>query len=98
MWTRRRSGGGAGYEIKTRKPDPPRVYAKPSTQRNQDRRPDQESQVRSRDSRWPCRRGPGKVEKTGKASGLRKRHALQGPIDDAFLDPFPCCPARLGRP
>ena len=24
----------------------------------------------------------------GKAAGLRKTHALQGPIDDAFLDPF----------
>jgi pimeloyl-ACP methyl ester carboxylesterase len=28
------------------------------------------------------------VAKNGPASGLRKTHALQGPIDDAFLDPF----------
>lgn len=28
------------------------------------------------------------VAKGGKASGLFKTHALQGPIDDAFLDPF----------
>jgi hypothetical protein len=29
-----------------------------------------------------------KVDKNGRASGLHKIHALQGPIDDAFLDPF----------
>jgi hypothetical protein len=28
------------------------------------------------------------VGSSAAASGLRKRHALQGPIDDAFLDPF----------
>ena len=28
------------------------------------------------------------VAKNGPADGLRKTHALQGPIDDAFLDPF----------
>ena len=32
--------------------------------------------------------GTWKVEKTGPVAGLRKIHALQGPIDDAFLDPF----------
>jgi len=29
-----------------------------------------------------------KVAKSGKQAGLRKTYALQGPIDDAFLDPF----------
>jgi hypothetical protein len=29
-----------------------------------------------------------KVEKNAKEAGLHKTHALQGPIDDAFLDPF----------
>jgi pimeloyl-ACP methyl ester carboxylesterase len=29
-----------------------------------------------------------KVDKNGRAPGLHKTHALQGPIDDAFLDPF----------
>jgi hypothetical protein len=29
-----------------------------------------------------------KVDKNGMESGLHKTHALQGPIDDAFLDPF----------
>lgn len=29
-----------------------------------------------------------KLAKAGKWAGLRKTHALQGPIDDAFLDPF----------
>jgi pimeloyl-ACP methyl ester carboxylesterase len=29
-----------------------------------------------------------KVDKNGLAPGLHKTHALQGPIDDAFLDPF----------
>src|SRR5206468_9885133 len=28
------------------------------------------------------------VAKIGPPSGLHKTHALQGPIDDAFLDPF----------
>ncbi|HAM72437.1 MAG TPA: hypothetical protein DCM86_12415 [Verrucomicrobiales bacterium] len=30
----------------------------------------------------------GRWEPAGKADGLRKRHGLQGPIDDAFLDSF----------
>ena len=29
-----------------------------------------------------------KVDKNGVLAGLHKQHALQGPIDDAFLDPF----------
>jgi hypothetical protein len=29
-----------------------------------------------------------KVDKNGMEAGLHKTHALQGPIDDAFLDPF----------
>jgi len=29
-----------------------------------------------------------KVDKNGTQAGLHKTHALQGPIDDAFLDPF----------
>ena len=29
-----------------------------------------------------------RVDTRGKQAGLRKTHALQGPIDDAFLDPF----------
>jgi len=29
-----------------------------------------------------------KVDKNGKQPGLHKTHALQGPIEDAFLDPF----------
>src|SRR5438876_4689918 len=29
-----------------------------------------------------------KVDKSGKQPGLHKMHALQGPIEDAFLDPF----------
>jgi hypothetical protein len=29
-----------------------------------------------------------KADKNGMAAGLHKTHALQGPIDDAFLDPF----------
>jgi hypothetical protein len=32
--------------------------------------------------------GTWKVEKDGVRAGLHKTHALQGPIDDAFLDPF----------
>jgi hypothetical protein len=28
------------------------------------------------------------VEKNGREAGLHKTHALQGPIDDAFMDPF----------
>jgi hypothetical protein len=32
--------------------------------------------------------GTWKVEKDRVRAGLRKTHALQGPIDDAFLDPF----------
>ncbi len=32
--------------------------------------------------------GAWRVARTTKPAGLRKTHALQGPIDDAFLDPF----------
>jgi pimeloyl-ACP methyl ester carboxylesterase len=32
--------------------------------------------------------GTWKADKPGRPAGLHKTHALQGPIDDAFLDPF----------
>lgn len=32
----------------------------------------------------------GKWAKAGQADGLRKRHALQGPVDDAFMESFLC--------
>ena len=34
------------------------------------------------------RRARGRWIRTAARSGLHKTHALQGPIDDAFLDPF----------
>src|SRR5260370_12527265 len=47
--------------------------------------------LKVRSGAWITRQktsGAWKVEQSGAWAGLHKTHALQGPIDDAFLDPF----------
>ena len=52
------------------------------------RRADAEGEVRSRDHAAEDGAARGRSRRTAPGPGLHKTHALQGPIDDAFLDPF----------
>jgi pimeloyl-ACP methyl ester carboxylesterase len=81
-----RSNGGAQYEIKTK--NLTRLTLRETEHAHTIRidgaelrvKPEPEIALEKTGGVW-------KVEKSGKP-GLRKTHALQGPIDDAFLDPF----------
>ena len=54
---------------------------------HRDRRPEPQGEGRRHDHFAQDRRR-WKVDRNGALPGLHKTHALQGPIDDAFLDPF----------
>lgn len=82
-----RASGGARYEIRTH-----------NVSRLVLRETEHAKQVTIDGQALTVKPGPGialqkaagtwKVEKGGAWAGLHKTHALQGPIDDAFLDPF----------
>ena len=82
-----RTGGGASYDIKTR--NLTRLALRETEHAKEIRidgeilkvKPASEIALERNGSAW-------KVVKNGRESGLHKTHALQGPIDDAFLDPF----------
>ena len=82
-----RTGGGASYDIKTK--NLTRLvlreteHAREITIDGPDLKvtAGPEIMLARNDSNW-------KVAKNGPERGLHKTHALQGPIDDAFLDPF----------
>ena len=82
-----RAGGGASYDIKTR--NLTRLVLRETEHAKEIRidgenlkvKPASEITLQRYSSAW-------RVDKNGRESGLRKTHALQGPIDDAFLDPF----------
>jgi hypothetical protein len=82
-----RTDGGVSYDIKTK--NVARLVLRETEHAKKIKIDGQDLKVKSgaeitlgRDgSTW-------KVDRSGRASGLHKTHALQGPIDDAFLDPF----------
>ncbi len=82
-----RTGGGASYDIKTR--NLTRLALRETEHAKEIRidgeilkvKPASEIALERNGSAW-------KVVKNGAESGLHKTHGLQGPIDDAFLDPF----------
>jgi pimeloyl-ACP methyl ester carboxylesterase len=82
-----RTGGGASYDIKTR--NLTRLALRETEHAKEIRidgvnlkvKPASEIVLERDGSAW-------KVDKNARESGLHKTHALQGPIDDAFLDPF----------
>jgi pimeloyl-ACP methyl ester carboxylesterase len=82
-----RTDGGAAYDIKTK--NLTRLVLRETDHASEIKIDDQTLKVKAAPEITLDRNGPTwKVVKNGPESGLHKTHALQGPIDDAFLDPF----------
>ncbi|MBZ5625859.1 MAG: hypothetical protein LAQ69_45285 [Acidobacteriia bacterium] len=82
-----RSGDGAVYDIKTK--NLTRLVVRETEQAKEIKIDGQDLKVKSGPEITLARNGSTwKVDKNGRASGRHKAHALQGPIDDTFLDPF----------
>src|SRR6266404_5844657 len=82
-----RTGGGASYHIKTT--NLTRLVLRETDHAKDINIDGQNLKVKSAPEITLARNGTAwKVDTHGKESGLHKTHALQGPIDDAFLDPF----------
>jgi len=82
-----RSGGGAAYEIKTRNVS--RLVLNETEHAREIKIDGQTLKVKAAPEITLQKTAAAwKVDKNGLQSGLHKTHALQGPIDDAFLDPF----------
>ncbi len=82
-----RTEGGAQYEIKTK--NLTRLTLRETEHAKTIRIDGQELRVKAAPEIVLQKTGSAwKVDKNTKLAGLHKTHALQGPIDDAFLDPF----------
>jgi len=82
-----RTGGGAAYDIKTK--NLTRLVLRETEHAREIRMDGQTLQVKAGPEIRLDKNGSAwKVVKNVGESGLHKTHALQGPIDDAFLDPF----------
>jgi pimeloyl-ACP methyl ester carboxylesterase len=82
-----RTDGGAAYDIKTK--NLTRLVLRETDHASEIKIDDQTLKVKAAPEITLDRNGTTwKVVKNGSESGLHKTHALQGPIDDAFLDPF----------
>src|SRR5260221_4806371 len=82
-----RTGGGASYDIKTK--NLTRLVLRETGNASEIRIDGQTLRVKAAPQLTLGKNGATwKVARNGPASGLHKTHALQGPIDDAFLDPF----------
>ena len=82
-----RNEGGATYDIKTK--NLTRLVLRETEQAREIKIDGQTLKVKSGPEITLDRSGSKwKVVRNGPESGLHKTHALQGPIDDAFLDPF----------
>jgi len=82
-----RNDGGATYDIKTK--NLTRLVLRETEHAREIKIDGQTLKVNMGPEITLDRSGPAwTVAKNGPASGLHKTHALQGPIDDAFLDPF----------
>lgn len=83
----RRSNGGAAYEIQTK--NLTRLVLRETGNARDIKIDGQTLKVKPAPEITLARNGSAWTEmKTAPESGLHKTHALQGPIDDAFLDPF----------
>lgn len=83
----RRSPGGASYDIKTR--NLTRLALRETDRAREIAIDGQTVKVQGAPEITLARNGHAwSVVPGGHPAGLHKRHALQGPIDDAFLDPF----------
>jgi len=82
-----RTFGGAAYDIKTKNLS--RLVLRETEHAREIKIDGQTLNVKAAPEITLDRNGlTWKVVKNGPESGLHKAHALQGPIDDAFLDPF----------
>jgi pimeloyl-ACP methyl ester carboxylesterase len=82
-----RTNTGSTYEIKTR--NVTRLVLRETDRAREIRIDGQTVKVKSAPEISLARKGGAwKPDKNGSPQGLHKTHALQGPIDDAFLDPF----------
>jgi pimeloyl-ACP methyl ester carboxylesterase len=82
-----RADGGKSYDIKTRNVS--RLVLRETDHANDIKIDGQELKVRAGAEIALQKTGTAwKVDRSMKQRGLHKTHALQGPIDDAFLDPF----------
>ncbi len=82
-----RTDGGASYDIKTK--NLTRLVLRETGSAREIKVDGQTLQVKAGPEITLDRNGATwKVASNGPESGLHKTHALQGPIDDAFLDPF----------
>jgi pimeloyl-ACP methyl ester carboxylesterase len=85
----RRTDGGASYDLKTK--NLTRLALRETGNAREIKIDGQTLAVKAGPEITLARNGSGAdwaVVKNEPASGLHKRHALQGPIDDAFMDPF----------
>lgn len=82
-----RTGGGTAYDIKTN--NLTRLVLRETGRAKEIKIDGQTLKVKAGAEITLARNGlEWKVDKNGTAAGLHKTHALQGPIDDAFMDPF----------
>ncbi len=82
-----RSDGGKLYDIKTK--NLTRLVLRETEHANEIKIDGQDLKVKSgREITLQKTASAWKVDKNNAQPGLHKTHALQGPIDDAFLDPF----------
>ena len=82
-----RTSGGASYDIKTK--NLTRLVLRETEHAKEIKIDGQTLKVKAAPEITLARNGSAwKVDKNGREPGLHKTHALQGPIDDAFLDPF----------
>jgi hypothetical protein len=82
-----RTSGGASYEIKTT--NLTRLVLRETGHAREIKIDGQSLKVKSAPEITLARHASSwKVDKNGREPGLHKTHAQQGPIDDAFLDPF----------
>ena len=83
----RRTGGGVSYDLKTK--NLTRLALRETANAREIVIDGQRMKVKGAPEITLARTGATwKIVKNGPESGLHKTHALQGPIDDAFLDPF----------
>ena len=80
-----RSEGGSRFDVKTK--NLARLTLREMAQAKEVRLDGQSLKVRGRAELSFEKRG-GTWKPAGNATGLHKQHGLQGPIDDAFMDPF----------
>lgn len=82
-----RNGDGASYDIRTK--NLTRLLLRETERAREIKIDGQTLKVKAGPEITLARNGSAwKVDKNGRLPGLHKTHALQGPIDDAFLDPF----------